>query len=95
MTLYISYKYGGNGALFKRSNIIELLDYPVKSSIKQTPWFMIKNLVKRNNNKAESSDDLSTIERDTRSIILDFLQQKYEENELSKMDQFGLTKMRM
>ena len=56
---------------------------------------MIKNLVKRTNNEAESSDDLSTIERDTRSIILDFLQQKYEENELSKMDQFGLTKMRM
>ena len=81
--------------MFKRSNIIEALDYPVQSSIKQTPWFMIKNLVKRTNNEAESSDDLSTIERDTRSIILDFLQQKYEENELSKMDQFGLTKMRM
>ena len=32
------------------------------------------------------------IERGTRSLILDFLQEKFEENELSQMDNFGLTK---
>ena len=56
--------------------------------------FMSKNPVKRSN---EAEPDLSTIERDTRSLILDFLQEKFEENDLSQkeLDDFALTKMRM
>ena len=55
---------------------------------------MFKNPVKRSN---EAEPDLSTIERDTRSLILDFLQEKFEENDLSQkeLDDFALTKMRM